>query len=312
MRKGSRKLQRSGLKRNRMSPHHGASSGLVTLQRIRTAAVSIGPAYFTTVTMDEWGNISEQTVHVCTSHGQKSCIPANGHDSGRIRTCAIVGSGGILTGSLCGTNIDANEYVIRFNLAPTVGFEQDVGNKANLTILNKEILDRVKASLKSKDSEGFASRLKQMKTSIFLYAKGRRTDLFRSLLQLAWASNISITLDYIEAHYLTAKIIMKIFPRYDRDFDSYVTTGLIGVVLATTLCNKITLYGFYPFNTDPLTGRNLSYHYYLNIDGNLGEPNNKVHDYKTEYKLLRALEKRRLLTLVKEPCHRQHVQRNIR
>ncbi|CAH1240328.1 ST8SIA6 [Branchiostoma lanceolatum] len=225
---------------------------LLTTDIIRTAAVSIGPAYFNTITMDEWGNIAEETAHACTSYGQNSCMLANGHDSRRFSTCAIVGSGDILTGSLCGTDIDANDYVIRFNLAPTVGYQQD----------------------------------------------------------LARTSNISITLEYIEAHHLAAKIIMKIFPRYDRDFDSYVTTGLIGVVVATTLCDKITLYGFYPFDTHPITGRKLSYHYYLNIDGNLAEPNKKIHDYKTEYKLLRALEKRRLLTLVNKPCQRQEVEEN--
>ncbi|KAI8517294.1 Prohibitin-2, subunit of the prohibitin complex (Phb1p-Phb2p) [Branchiostoma belcheri] len=248
-RKSSPKLHKAVLKRNRLSPHHRVSSGLVTLQRIRTAAVSIGPSYFTTITMDGRGNMAEEPAHACSWYGQNPCVPTNEQDSDRFDTCAIVGSGDILTGSLCGTDIDANDYVIRFNLAPT-----------------------------------------------------RRTDLFRSLLQLASTSNISITLQHINAQHLAGQIIMKIFPRYDRDFDSYVTTGLIGVVLATTLCNKITLYGFYPFDTDPLTGRNLSYHYYLNTDGNLGEPNFKIHNFKTEYKVLRALEKRGLLTLVTEPC----------
>ena len=45
----------------------------------------------------------------------------------RCRTCAVVMSSGAMKGSRLGPSIDAHDFVFRFNLAPTIGFESDVG-----------------------------------------------------------------------------------------------------------------------------------------------------------------------------------------
>lgn len=37
---------------------------------------------------------------------------------------------------------DGHDYVVRFNNAPTLGFEVDVGNKTSLRILNSQILSK--------------------------------------------------------------------------------------------------------------------------------------------------------------------------
>ncbi|KAL7868432.1 hypothetical protein SRHO_G00098160 [Serrasalmus rhombeus] len=47
----------------------------------------------------------------------------------RCRTCAVVGNSGNLEGSHYGPLIDAHDFVIRINKAPTAGFEKDVGSK---------------------------------------------------------------------------------------------------------------------------------------------------------------------------------------
>ena len=52
------------------------------------------------------------------------------------RSCAIVLSSSAILGSEAGAAIDAHDFVFRFNLAPTIGFETDVGNRTTYMVLH--------------------------------------------------------------------------------------------------------------------------------------------------------------------------------
>lgn len=56
------------------------------------------------------------------------------------KTCGVVSSAGSLLHSKLGRKIDANDFVIRFNAAPTEGFESDVGAKTSLRIINSQVV----------------------------------------------------------------------------------------------------------------------------------------------------------------------------
>ncbi|KAH0807394.1 hypothetical protein GEV33_015397 [Tenebrio molitor] len=60
----------------------------------------------------------------------------------KFNSCAIVASAGALKDSSLGKTIDSHDLVLRFNHAPTKGFEEDVGRKTTIRVLNSQVVTR--------------------------------------------------------------------------------------------------------------------------------------------------------------------------
>ncbi|XP_077998202.1 beta-galactoside alpha-2,6-sialyltransferase 1-like [Glandiceps talaboti] len=59
----------------------------------------------------------------------------------RYNTCAVVGSSDTMKNCLLGKEIDAHDAVLRFNFAPTFGFEEDVGIKTTIRLINNHFFE---------------------------------------------------------------------------------------------------------------------------------------------------------------------------
>lgn len=58
------------------------------------------------------------------------------------KTCAVISSAGSLFNSKLGTFINDHDLVMPFNHAPTAGYEEDVGSKTTIRIINSQVLSK--------------------------------------------------------------------------------------------------------------------------------------------------------------------------
>ncbi|XP_078684718.1 CMP-N-acetylneuraminate-poly-alpha-2,8-sialyltransferase-like isoform X2 [Branchiostoma floridae x Branchiostoma belcheri] len=213
----------------------------------------------------------------------------------RYRTCAVIGNGGILLNSGCGGEIDAHEFVIRNNLPPTSPYHEDVGRKTNLTTINRARLMQVAGGLRRKKRAKTLARLSESPGMIFSYSLSLPGSPSKKKLE---AIDRAIKENHIDAvtafshrSYMSNKGLYKeLFKKRFR----LPSTGLNTFALASTFCDRISMYGFYPLPT--YRNRSVPYHYY---DGKMF---NKAHKMPAEFETFQELHSRGTIRLVVGKC----------
>ncbi|KAJ3604815.1 hypothetical protein NHX12_026867 [Muraenolepis orangiensis] len=219
--------------------------------------------------------------------------------------CAVVGNSGVLTGSKCGAQIDEKfDYVFRCNFAPTEVFRRDVGRRTNMTTFNPSILEKYYNNLLTvQDRNNFFLSLKRLDGAIlwipafFFHTSATVTrtlvDFFvehqgQLKVQLAWPGNI---MQYVNSYWKTKQLSPK-----------RLSTGILMYTLASSMCDQIHLYGFWPFGWDPNTGKELPYHYYDKKGTKFTTKWQEAHQLPAEFKLLYKMHTKGLLKLNLSHC----------
>ncbi|XP_077593729.1 alpha-N-acetylneuraminate alpha-2,8-sialyltransferase ST8SIA3 isoform X3 [Stigmatopora nigra] len=211
---------------------------------------------------------------------------------------------GILTGSHCGEQIEKFDFVFRCNFAPTEVFKRDVGRRTNMTTFNPSILEKYYNNLLTvQDRNNFFLSLKKMDGAIlwipafFFHTSATVTrplvDFFvehrdRLKVQLAWPGNI---IRHINNYWKTKQLSPK-----------RLSTGILMYTLASSMCDQIHLYGFWPFGWDPNTGKELPYHYYDRKGTKFSTQWQAIHQLPAEFKLLYKMHTEGLLKLSISHC----------
>ena len=186
-------------------------------------------------------------------------------------TCAVVGNSGSLLGAGHGAEIDGHNTVIRFNKAPTGGYEKDVGRKTTVRLQNVDYLGHHEAQ---DEHLFFTARSEKDLARYFKLAKKIKKERPKHYHQYLFHPGFWCHLFDWVAH-------RRLKP----------STGLAGVVMALRTCqHPIDLYGF--------SHDEKQFHYYNNISAKVQEDVHKWHPLLEEAALYRELQTYNMIRLV--------------
>ncbi|XP_019627286.1 PREDICTED: alpha-N-acetylneuraminide alpha-2,8-sialyltransferase-like [Branchiostoma belcheri] len=151
------------------------------------------------------------------------------------RTCSVVGNGGILSGRGCGGQIDSAEHVFRYD-----SLNSDVGRQ-NFTAMLDSYLGPT-----------------DFYTHPF-YNINSRPVAYRALRVVRNLTDDGKTVLWSHPDFLRAANTF--WRETGRVKVKRITSGLLVVTIALSMCEETHLYGFWPFDQD-LDGNPLNYHYY--------------------------------------------------
>ena len=165
------------------------------------------------------------------------------------KTCAVVGSSSNLLNSSYGGTIDQAEAVFRMNAAPTEGFENDVGSRTDYRVGGEP-------------SDGSAVSVRVDKSAVSAHEQDPRLLplLFELFLALCPQSGC-LVINIKQAEHLArwSNLLLAaggngLWRKRERrdatdfgitgDYAVRMSTGLLAVATALTLCQHVDLYGF--------------------------------------------------------------------
>jgi len=186
-----------------------------------------------------------------------------------LESCAVVSSSGALLSHDHGSDIDRHAVVIRFNDAPTLGYEHHVGKKETIRITNMKAFirsgrhvqngthylwaDPLTGELPRDDRDALDDLLKRAGKDHVLRLEGSPFEELSTALRGLFAER-----------WWRMGLPKKSFTP---------TTGAIGMLLALTLCNSTTSYDMAPSNASATA----PYHYYNNIGSTIMADDNTWH-----------------------------------
>ncbi|XP_036969390.1 alpha-N-acetylgalactosaminide alpha-2,6-sialyltransferase 5b [Acanthopagrus latus] len=179
------------------------------------------------------------------------------------RTCALVTSSGHLTGSKRGGEIDSSDCVIRMNDAPSVSYQQDVGQRTSLRVIAHSSLQRV---LRSRQE-----LLNVSQDTAFIFwgpsslmrrdGKGNVYNHLKLLNQL---------LPKLKVYIISRNKMLKFDELFKKETgvdrkssNSWLSTGWFTMAIALELCDRTNVFGMVPPDFCRSSSHpSVPYHYY--------------------------------------------------
>lgn len=168
---------------------------------------------------------------------------------GPYKTCAVVSSAGSMKGSRLGKEIDAHDAVLRFNAAPTTGFEVDVGSKTTLRLINSQVMASEDHRFLSSSlySSGILVAWDPAPFSADLHQWFNRTD-YPIFTQFQRYRRLHPLQPFYIIH---PRVEWQLWQRIQDNMAEQIqknppSSGLLGTMLMMSLCEVVHVYEFLP------------------------------------------------------------------
>ncbi|KAK3246298.1 glycosyltransferase 29 protein [Cymbomonas tetramitiformis] len=212
----------------------------------------------------------------------------------RFDTCAVVGNSGVLRGSKHGAAIDAHDAVFRTNMAPTAGFEEDVGSRTTFDIINqqhtKSFCPHVHAG--GMEAESMRAPLRNSTILVFeILSPFARHHLYAPLLRRfnspkasssTMGSKVAVLSPELILHAYRVWHVTKVAVELASHNAKYVPghfllkpmSGFFATMFSLQVCKKVDLYGFSSYHphrqgsaAEVYDKAQMRYHYFDNVAG---------------------------------------------
>ena len=196
------------------------------------------------------------------------------------KKCAVVGNSGILLKSSYGDLIDSHDYIIRFNLATSKGYEDHVGSKLDLRIVNCHMFNSLMPGFTKENEEIFSEYDPQyvlkIKNENVLIKSNVSTGVHSNTFEVMRENGCNV--DKLSPDHLNLLTKMLGAPEGKEP-----SCGMVGVYLALLQFEEVSCFGF-NFYDEPWESK----HYYEDM-----KPYDihASHSFDYEKKWIEGLEK---------------------
>ncbi|KAI9537947.1 CMP-N-acetylneuraminate-beta-galactosamide-alpha-2,3-sialyltransferase 2 [Dissostichus eleginoides] len=207
--------------------------------------------------------------------------PYGSWDPGRCLRCAVVGNSGNLRGAGYGPTIDGHNHVMRINLAPTVGYEEDAGSHTTHHFMYPESAKNLAANVsfvlvpfKTLDLVWITSALSTGQIR-FTYAPVKQF----------------LRVDKDKVQVFNPAFFKYIHDRWTTHNGRYPSTGMLVLFFALHVCDEVNVFGFGADSRG-------NWHHYWEQNRYSGEfRKTGVHDADYEAQIIERLAKAGKITL---------------